>query len=103
MIRKYLLPLLSAGGVMFALFVVVKGNKPVPVAQPVAQPPESSFRQKVAGTGLVEASTQNIAVAANVPGVVSAVFVKVGDRAKAGAPLFKLDDRTLQATLAAQQ
>ncbi len=103
MIRKYLLPLLSVAGVLFAIFVVVKGNKPTPASEPAAMPPQSHYAAQVAGTGLVEASTQNIAVAANVPGVVTALYVKVADVVKAGTPLFKLDDRSLAATLASQQ
>ena len=103
MIRRYVLPALAALGVVFAIFVVVKGNKPVPAAPPAAPPPEAPYREYVAGTGLVEASTQNIAVAANAPGVVTRVFAKVGDAVKAGTPLFTQDDRSLRATLAAQQ
>src|SRR5918993_1792492 len=34
-----------------------------------------------------------------VPGVVTEMFVKVGDQVKAGAPLFKVDDRDLLAEL----
>lgn len=102
MIRKYLLPILSAAGVIFAIFVVVKGSKPVPIALPAAAPPESEIGESVAGTGLVEANTQNIAVAANVPGVITAVHVKVGDRVAKDAPLFELDRRSLDATMSSQ-
>jgi multidrug resistance efflux pump len=102
MIRKYLLPLLSAAGVVFAIFVVVNGSKPVPKAPPAAPPPESGIGESVAGTGLVEARSQNIAVAANVPGVITAVHLKVGDRVAKGAPLFELDRRSLDATLSSQ-
>ena len=103
MIRKYLLPMLSVCGVLFAVFVVVKGSKPTAIAQPASPPPESVFKSTVAGRGIVEANSQNIAVAANVPGVVTQVLVKVGDGVDAGTPLFKLDNRSLTATLAAQQ
>ena len=103
MIRKFFLPILSVCGVLFAIFVVIKGAKPTPIAAAAAPPPEAPFASKVAGTGLVEASTQNIAVAANSPGVVTDVYVKVGDRVPRGTPLFKQDDRALAATLAAQK
>lgn len=102
MIRKYFLPGLAVFGVIFALFVVVKGNKPMPAAGAAAEPPTAPFRSYVAGTGMVEAGTENIAIASEVPGVVTNVFVKVGDQVKAGAPLFKLDERNLRATLAIQ-
>ncbi|HET6250487.1 MAG TPA: efflux RND transporter periplasmic adaptor subunit [Tepidisphaeraceae bacterium] len=107
MFRKFLLPALAGIGVLFAIFVVVKGSKPTPVAPaagaPSTPPVRKEFIQRIAGTGMVEANSQNIAVAANVPGVIAAVYVKVGDAMKAGTPLFKLDDRTLAATLLAEQ
>lgn len=104
MIRKYLLPILSAAGVIFAIYVVINGQKPTPIAGAATPPPESRFKAQVAGTGLVEASTQNVAVAANVPGVVTDVYVKVGDPIVKGVtPLFKLDDRSLNRTLEIQK
>lgn len=49
MIRKYFLPLLAIAGVVFAIFTVIKGNRPVPAAAPVAQPASSDFPSYVAG------------------------------------------------------
>ncbi|MDB5293181.1 MAG: hypothetical protein JWL69_4422 [Phycisphaerales bacterium] len=103
MIRRYFLPALAGVGVLFAIFVVVRGNRPVPAADPAGLPPQSPYAHVVAGKGLVEANSENIAIAANVPGVITDVYVKVGDPVKAGAPLFKLDERNLKATLAVQE
>jgi multidrug resistance efflux pump len=103
MIRKYLLPTLAVLGVVFAIYTVKAGNKPVPVTPPVAEPSYAPFGSYVAGSGLVEASTENIAIGTHVAGVVTDVFVKVGDAAKAGDPLFKIDDRDLQAELTVRQ
>jgi len=50
--------------------------------------------------GLVEASSENIAVSLPVPGLVTAVHVRAGDRVKKGQALFSLDDRDLRAELA---
>ena len=99
MIRKLLLPALAALGVMFAVYSVVTAQRQVPPAQPVSQPAQPQYASYVAGAGIVEASTENIAVGTFVPGVVTEMFVKVGDQVKAGAPLFKVDDRDLQAEL----
>src|SRR5439155_7807956 len=63
-------------------------------------PPESSFAHTVAAVGLIEASTENIAIGSHLAGVVEKVFVTVGDAVKAGDPLFQLDDRHLRAQLA---
>jgi multidrug resistance efflux pump len=50
--------------------------------------------------GLVEASSENIAVSLPVPGLVMAVHVKAGDRVVKGQKLFSLDDRDVRAELA---
>lgn len=100
MLKTYLPLLLALGGLLFAISVVLKSSQPVIAAEPVAQPAASPFETFVAGAGLVESSTENIAVAPVLPGVVTKVFVKVGDAVKAGDPLFQLDDRSLLAELA---
>ncbi len=99
MIRKYLLPLLAIAGVVFAVMTVIKGNRPVPSAAPVAQPASSDFPSYVAGAGIIEAAFENHEIGPVVPGLVTKVFVKVGDNVKAGDPLFQIDDRDLQAEL----
>ena len=99
MIRKYVLPLLAALGVLLAVYTVMAGQKEVPPAQPAAMPAESPYDHSVAGAGIIESSSENIAVGATVPGVATEVFVKVGDKVKAGTPLFVIDDRELRAEL----
>jgi HlyD family secretion protein len=99
MLRRYLLPLLAVVGVAFATWTVVTGSRPVPAAPPVVPPAQAPFASYVAGSGIIEASTQNIAVGTHVSGVVTEMFIKVGDTVKAGEALFKLDDRALQAEL----
>lgn len=61
------------------------------------------FRTSVAGAGIVEANTENIAIGTLIAGVVSEVYVTVGSDVKAGEPLFKIDDRDLHAQLAIRQ
>lgn len=97
MITKYLLPLVAVAGLVFAVVVVRAGNKPVPTSQPIAQPAAAPFAAYIAGAGIVEARSENIAVGAPVGGVVTEVMVKVGDAVTAGQPLFRIDDRDLQA------
>jgi HlyD family secretion protein len=99
MIRKYVLPVLAVAGVAFAVATVVHGNQPKPIAEPIAQPARAPFETFVAGAGIVEASTENIAVGTPVSGIVMAIYVKWGDHVSASDPLFQIDDRDLQATL----
>jgi multidrug resistance efflux pump len=99
MIRKYLLPILAAAGAFFAFQTALQGSKPVPVAPPVAQPAQAPFPRFVAGAGIVETSSENVSVGTIVPGVVAEVHVTVGAAVKAGAPLFRIDDREARAAL----
>src|ERR1700680_3928935 len=99
MIRKYALPLLAIIGVGVAIAMVVMGNRTEPAAQPVVQPANAPFKSYIFGSGIVEASTENIAVGTPVSGIVTAIYVKWGDRVKSGAPLFKVDIRDLEAQL----
>jgi multidrug efflux pump subunit AcrA (membrane-fusion protein) len=100
MIRKIILPVLAVAGVIFAVYTVVSGSRPSPVAAPAAEPSHAPFADYVAGAGIVEALSENIQVGTVVPGVVKQIFVTVGDNVKKGQPLWLIDDRDLQADLA---
>lgn len=97
---KYTLPVLSVAGFIFAAYSVVTSNQPMPVAQAVAEPAASPYQAFIAGSGIIEAKSQNIAIGTPLSGIVSAVPVKVGDKIKAGTELFHLDDRDTRAELA---
>ena len=99
MIRKYILPLLALVGLLAGVGSVVGSNKPKPVSQPVAQPARAPFRTFVAGAGIIEASTENIAVGTPVSGIVTKIDVAIGDKVRAGDPLFELDHRDTDANL----
>jgi len=97
--RKYLLPLLAAAGLAAGVASVVGSSKPKPVSQPLAQPARAPFETFVAGAGIIEASTENIAVGTPVSGIVTKIHVKIGDQVQAGDPLFEIDHRDLDANL----
>jgi HlyD family secretion protein len=96
-IRKYLLPFLALLGVLVIVIVIFLDNRPKPAPGPPIRWPEVPFSSYVAGAGLVEASSGNIAIGSPVSGIVTDVYVKWGDQAKPGDRLFKIDDRELQA------
>jgi len=100
MYKQLILPLLALAGVIFATFSVVTGSKPIPPAEPVAQPAQASFETYIAGAGIIESASENIAIGTVVAGVVTEVYGEIGATVKAGDPLFKLDDRDLLAQLA---
>ena len=99
MFSKYLLPLLAAAGLTFAIITVVKARQAPPTSQPLVAPPTRPAMNAIAGAGLVEAQKENIPIGTNVPGVVWEVCVKKGSNVKKGEPLFRIDDRDLQALL----
>jgi len=103
MVRKYMIPVLAVVGIVFALWMVRQGSRPVIHAEPVADPPRVPFVHRISGAGIVEASTRNIAIGAHIPGIVARVHVRVGERVGAGAPLFSIDDRARRADLAVRE
>jgi len=100
---KYLLPLLALVGLFFAGYTVVSSNQPMPIAQAVAEPSSSPFQEFIAGAGIIEAKSQNIAIGTPLPRIVTRVAVKVGDSIKEGTPLFYLDERDTRADLAIKE
>ncbi|HVL14354.1 MAG TPA: biotin/lipoyl-binding protein [Gemmata sp.] len=103
MLTRYLLPLLAVASFTFAVIQMTKAQQVPPPASPPVDPGRSPFGRQVAGSAIVEPETENIAVGSHLPGVVKAVHVRVGQRVKAGNPLFELDDRQLRAELAARR
>src|SRR5712675_3440807 len=99
MIRKYLLPFLAIGGLGAAICMVIQGNRTVSVVPPIVQSAQAPWPSNIFGPGIVEASSENIAIGTPVSGIVTAVYVTWGDKVKAGAPLFKVDTRDLEAQL----
>lgn len=103
MFARYVLPLLAIAGLGMAVYTVMADNQPKPSASPVVEPAAATYKTYVAGAGLVEASTENIAVSTPISGVVVDVDVKAGVTVERGAPLFRIDDRTIKAELASRK
>jgi RND family efflux transporter MFP subunit len=99
MVRKYALPVLAIVGTMAMIAVVVLDKEAPAPSTLYAKPAETPFLASVAGTGIVEASTENISIGTPVSGIVARVLVTPGVEVNAGTPLFKIDDRELQAQL----
>lgn len=104
MSHKYVLPVLAAGLVVFAVAHALYVQKPERETPPPVPPPVTPFGHTVAGLGMVEPSTEasgtgNIAVGSQLAGAVSKVAVSVGQEVKAGDLLFELDPRQTEADL----
>jgi HlyD family secretion protein len=103
MLTKYGIPVLAALALIFAAVSVARLTPVESKLDPYAPPPSANFSDKVGAVGIVEASSENIAVSLPVPGLVTAVHVKAGDRVRKGQRLFSLDDRDLRAELALRE
>lgn len=97
--KRWIIPVIAAFALIAGIISVLRSQPRREATTPPVQPPASAFAHNVAAVGLVETSTENIAIGSHLPGVVEKVFVTVGDPVKAGASLFKIDDRNLRAQL----
>jgi len=103
---KYALPAVAVAMLIFGYMHSLRSQPTTEKLTPPAMPVRSPYKDTVAAAGLVEARSENIAIGVAVPGVVLEVYVtsaEVGKCVTKGTPLFKVDDRHLQAQLRAQQ
>jgi HlyD family secretion protein len=101
--RQFLLPLIAAVAVSFTSWHLLRTNRMEPMVPPPVQPSRTPYQHTIAGAGLIEPRSENIDVAAVVPGTVQEIRVRVGQRVTQGDVLFRLDDRQRRAELAVQQ
>jgi len=97
---RYGLPVIATLILAFAITSIVKTQPVHATLPPPSAPPAAVFAKEVGAVGLVEASSENIGISLPVPGLVTHVFVRAGDRVAAGEKLFVIDDRDVQAELA---
>jgi HlyD family secretion protein len=102
LLGRIALPVIALGLIAFAIATLSpKDEASAALPAPPATAPNTSG-SVVAALGVIEPSSETIAVATELSGVVREVFVKPGDLVAAGAPLFRLDGRALSASLEAQ-
>src|SRR2546421_1450254 len=100
---KFGLPILAVCLIGFSVKFLAQAKERMPKVPPPVQPAANPFQNTVAGAGMVEPETENISVGAPLPGIVVEVMAKVGQRVKAGDPLFRIDDRDRKAELKVRQ
>lgn len=106
--RKFILPMLAAGMLVFAVGFALYSQRKEPDTPPPVQPPVSPFGHTVAGAGMVEPSNEAstnawITVGSQLSGVIARVSVHIGQKVKAGDLLFELDKRATEAELLARE
>jgi multidrug efflux pump subunit AcrA (membrane-fusion protein) len=102
-VRTFFLPALAVGAFSYTIWHVKRTSTVTPQTAPLVEPARTPYKSAVAGVGLVEPCTENIQVAAIVPGTVVEVAAAVGDRVDAGDILFRLDDRQRHSQLAVRE
>jgi multidrug resistance efflux pump len=91
--------LLAGAGVVLAVYAAATARvepPPLPLASAASINP---FPSGIAASGAIEAASRNVPVSAPEGGLCVSVRAQVGDRVKAGDPLFSIDTRPLQAEL----
>ncbi|HTN75116.1 MAG TPA: HlyD family efflux transporter periplasmic adaptor subunit [Pirellulaceae bacterium] len=102
-LHKLLVPVVAVAALGFAIYNVVNAQQEPPIQPPFNAPAESPYDKVVAGSGITEARTENIAIGTALPGLVTEVKVKVGDVVRPGDLLFRIDDRAFRADLKVRQ
>src|SRR5262245_61538562 len=101
--RGLLLPVFSAIALAFALLSIARTQPRHEKADPPSPPPVSPYPSTIAAVGLVEPSSENIAVGTHLTGIVERVAVTVGAHVRKGDLLFALDARHLVAEIATRR
>jgi multidrug efflux pump subunit AcrA (membrane-fusion protein) len=101
--KKSLIPFLAGISMALAVAMVIRNQPRTGPTSPPSPPPTRPYEHAVAAVGLVETSTENIAIGTPISDVVIEVPVVVGQHVKIGDPLFRLDDSQLRADLDARR
>jgi HlyD family secretion protein len=94
---------LAVAGIVGMIFLVRQLSKTPPAPPPPVEPARSPYASDVAATGIIEASRENVKIAAPKGGLIQKVFVHVDSAVKQGDPLLLLDDRETRAQLVTMQ
>src|SRR5262245_4627061 len=103
---RFMLPALALSSLGFGYYHVAHSEPNAEKLTPPARPARSAYTNTVAAAGLVEARSENIAIGGALSGIVLDVYVpsaEVGKFVKKGTPLFRVDDRHLNAQLRMQE
>ncbi len=100
---KWLIAAIAIAGAVFGIMQARKSVEPQIVPPLIHEPVKSTYATSIAGSGLVEPSSENIVIGVTDPGMVMHVFVQQGQKVNAGGKLFELDSRVLQSQLRSAQ
>jgi HlyD family secretion protein len=96
---RWITVVLALAGFGIAMIALTPTFPTPPDIKPERLPSVNPFAKGIAALGVVECAERESIIAPTVPGVVTEVRVKVGDKVKAGDALFAIDDRVPRAEL----
>lgn len=103
-ISRQVLPVLAAIGLLLAAYLIVTGKPDRSLDDPAEKPAHATGAMantpRVAGSGVVEPSSELINIGTSLPGLITQVLVRPGEYVSKGQPLFTVDDRAIRARLA---
>ncbi len=92
-----MLPILAAVGALIGLAAVVWSHRKPPKPPIPYLASKSPYKHAIYGSGIIEASTENIAIGTPFVEPIVEIYVVEGDMVKQGDPLMKQDTRALEA------
>lgn len=100
LVSRYWLVLLSILMIIYMLFSVFSHPQPK-LTEPDIKPSSTPYKDSVGGIGVVEPQSENITIGTAKSGIVTDIYVKVGQHVAKNEPLFTIDTRDAKARLAA--
>lgn len=102
-ISRHVLPVVAVIGLLFAVYLIVTGQPDRSLDDPAEKPAHAegalADAPRVAGTGVVEPSSELVSIGTSLSGLVADVLVRPGDYVTRGQPLFTVDDRAQRARI----
>ncbi|QZD93671.1 biotin/lipoyl-binding protein [Qipengyuania xiapuensis] len=100
---RQILPVIAVIGLVFAAIYILSGQPDRELSDPEREPPRApealADEARVAGSGIVEPSSEVVQIGSALSGLVTGLFVQPGDRVTEGQTLFTVDDRAVRAQL----
>lgn len=102
-ISRQVLPIVAVIGLLIAVYLIVTGQPDRTLDDPPEKPAHAEGAlenaPRVAGSGVVEPSSELVSIGTSLSGLVTDVLVQPGDYVTRGQPLFTVDDRAQRARL----
>ena len=100
---RQILPLIAIVGLLAAVAFILAGLPDRELSEPGREPPRApeqlAAEARVAGSGVVEPSSETIQIGSALSGLITGLYVQPGDCVGEGDLLFTVDDRAVRAQL----